>query len=155
MAISLPVTITGSAQTGFTSPTYATSVDTAPDINAKQVVVTGLGGTQVGVSIHSVASPFTLAAWRPKVLRTIGTPNPTTGVVSNVPNNTYKVITRKGAVPLVGQAPRTIVIDSSISVPAGVDTTSPAELRAAISAHIGLLSNISAGLGDTAQNGVL
>lgn len=155
MSITIPASITGGAQTGFTSPTYTMTVDTPPDVNAKQSVVTALGGTQAGVSVHSVGSPFTLAVFRPKVLRTLGPSNPVTGVVSNVPVNTYKVITRKGVIPLAGQAPRTSIITSVLDIPAGTDTANPAELRAAISAHIGLLSSISAGLGDTTVNGVL
>lgn len=155
MAITIPLSITGGAQTGFTSPTYTTVVDTPPDINAKQNVVTALGGTQVGVTVHSVGSPFTVAVFRPKVLRTLGSPNPVTGIVANVPTNTYKVIVRKGALPLAGQPPRTIILNCTMDVPAGVDTASPAELRGAISALVGTLNGISAGLGDTTVNGVL
>jgi len=52
--------VTGGAQTGFTAPTYTLSVDTAPDINGKQHAVTALGGTQAGVTSHSVSNPFTV-----------------------------------------------------------------------------------------------
>lgn len=155
MSIALTTPVTGGAQTGFTAPTYTIVADTPPDINAKQWVVTALGGTQTGVTVHSVSSPFTQAFFRPKNPRSLGAPNPVTGVVSNVPTNTYKVITRKGAVPLAGQSPRTFVINSTLDVPAGTDAASPAELRAALSMHIGALQQISAGLGDTVINGVL
>lgn len=155
MAIAIPSTVTGGAQTGFTSPTYTTVVDTPPDINAKQNVVTALGGTQPGVTVHSVASPFTLTAWRPKALRVLPSVNPITGVLGSVPKNTYSLLTRKGVTPLSGQPFETFVIESRLAVPAGADTADIANVRAAISAHIGMLNSISAGLGDTVANGVL
>jgi hypothetical protein len=69
--------------------------------------------------------------------------------------NTYKVITRKGVLPLAGQASKNMVVTTMIDVPAGADTADPASIRAALSAHIGLLSQVSAGVGDTAINGIL
>lgn len=155
MSFSLTSPVTGASQTGFTTPTYTLTVDTAPDVNAKQWAVTALGGTQAGVSAHSVASPFTVTMFRPKVLKTLGTPNPVTGVVSNIPRNVYKVITRKGAVPLAGQNPATVLITTVVDVPAGADLASPSEIRAALSAHIGSLSQQAAGVGDTTASGIL
>ncbi len=147
--------VTGAAQTGFTSPTYTITADTPPDINAKQFVVTALGGTQVGVTAHSVSSPFTLTMFRPKVFKSLGNPNPNTGVISNVPRNVYKVICRKGMLPLAGQPIQTGFFTLSMDLPAGSDTASPAEIRGALSAMIGLLTQQSAGIGDTEVNGVL
>lgn len=147
--------VTGTAQTSFTAPTYTIAVDTPPDINAKQYVVTALGGTQVGVSVHSVSSPFTLTMFRPKIFRTLGTPNPVTGVISNVPRNTYKVIARKGMIPLAGQNPQVALFTLTMDIPAGSDVAAPAEIKGALSALFGLLSQQSAGIGDTELNGVL
>lgn len=147
--------VTGGPQTGFTSPTYTITADTPPDINAKQYVVTALGGTQTGVTAHSVSSPFTLTMFRPKVFKVLGNPNPTTGVISNVPRNQYKVITRKGMLPLAGQPIATAIFTTVMDLPAGADTASPAEIRGALSAHFGLLWQQSAGIGDTEINGVL
>nr|UJQ85170.1 MAG: hypothetical protein 2 [Leviviridae sp.] len=155
MSTTIPASITGAAQTGFTSPTYTTVVDTQPDFNAKQSYVSAAGGTQTGVTIHSVSSPFTLAFWKPKIMKMLGVPNPTTGVISSVPRNTYKCITRKGVTPAANQVAEVMVIRTEIDVPAGADTFDIANVRAALSAHIGLLSNQSAGLGDTAQTGTL
>lgn len=155
MSVSLTSPVTGSAQTGLTSPTYTLSVDTAPDSNGKQWAVTALGGTQTGVTAHSVASPFTTTFWRPKVLRSLGNPNPVTGVVANVPKNTYKLITRKGVIPLAGQPTQVMVITTTVDVPAGADLADPEDIRAALSAHIGSLSQASAGIGDTTVNGVM
>jgi len=155
MGITFTSPITGLAQTGLTSPTYTHVTDTAPDSNGRQVAVTALGGTQTGVITHSVAAPFTLTAVRPKVYKVLGKANPVTGLISNVPKNVYKLITRKGVLPLAGQPYQTLLITTTIEVPAGSDLADPANIRAALSAHFGGLSQQSAGFGDTAVTGIL
>jgi len=155
MAFGLTSPLTGAAQTGFTAPTYTLTPDTAPDVNGKQWAVTALGGTQTGVTTHSVASPFTQSAFRPKNFKVLGKTNPVTGLVSNVPMNTHKVITRKGVLPLSGQPYKNLNITTVIDIPAGSDTADPANVRAAFSAHIGALYQQAAGLGDTAITGIL
>lgn len=146
--------VTGAAQTGLTTPTYTITADTAPDVNGKQHAVTALGGTQSGVDISSVSRPFTATFVRPKTLRVLGKANPVTGLISNVPNNTYKLITRKGVTPLSGQPSRTMLITTIIEVPAGADTADAANVRAALSLHIGLLNQQSAGIGDSGVTGI-
>lgn len=153
MAWSISTPVTGAAQTGFTSPTYTLSVDSAPDVNGKQHAVTALGGTQASVTSHSVASPFTITFWRQKVLKVLSAVD-NSGVLRSVPNNVYKVITRKGVLPLAGQAYRNMQITTIVEVPAGADTADPANVKAALSLHIGALSQQSAGIGDTAISGV-
>lgn len=155
MAVSLSSPVTGGAQTGLTSPTYTTVADQAPDVNAKQWAVTALGGTQTGVTAHSVSSPFVTAFWRPKNVAILGKPNPTTGVLASVPKNVYKVVTIKGVLPLAGQPISTMLIRTEISVPAGSDLADLPNVRAALSMHIGSLSQVSAGLGDTLASGTL
>lgn len=155
MPISPSSPITGGAQSGFTAPTYTFVTDANPSNNGKQWAVLTLGGTQVGVNIHSVACPFTLAFFRPAVLKTLQPVNPVTGVLKAVPLNTYKAITRKGVLPLAGQAFKPMVINTAIEVPAGADVADPANIRAALSAHIGLLTQISASIGDSAVNGII
>nr|QDH89357.1 MAG: hypothetical protein H3BulkLitter172403_000003 [Leviviridae sp.] len=147
--------ITGAAQTGLTTPTYTITADVAPAQNAKQFAVTALGGTQTGVIPHSVSSPFTLAMFRPQNPQILQPVDPVTGVLRRVPVNTYKVITRKGVVPLAGQASRNMVITTVIDVPAGSDTADSVSIRAALSAHFGLIAQVSAGIGDTSVNGIL
>lgn len=147
--------ITGASQTGLTSPTYTIVADTPPNNHSEQYAVTTLGGTQTGVVAHSVSSPFTLTMERPAQFRVLGTPNPVTGIVANVPRNVYKVRTRKGVVPLSGQPVVPMMIETIISVPAGADVADPTSVRAALSAHIGLLNAESAGIGDTTIDGVL
>jgi len=155
MTMVIPGSITGAAQTGLTTPGYTMTADTPPNINSKQSAVTQLTGTQVGVTPHSVASPFTVTVERPASAAVLGKPNPTTGLIASVPNNKYKVLTRKGVLPLAGQPFATALIRTEIQVPAGADTADAANIRAALSAHIGLLTAISAGVGDTAVNGIL
>lgn len=155
MSISLTSPITGAAQTGFTSPTYTHAADIAPDVNGKQAVVTALGGTQTGVSISSVACPFTITFWRPKTLKVLGNPSVSNGVIGNVARNVYKVVTRKGVTPLAGQPFQTMLITTTMEVPAGSDSADPANVRAALSAHLGALSQQSAGIGDMLVSGVL
>lgn len=155
MAITIPGSITGSAQTGLTTPGYTVSADVAPDINGKQGAITALTGTQTGVTTHSVSSPFTVTAVRPRVFKQLGKPNPVTGLIASVPNNTYVVLTRKGVTPLLGQPIRPFNIKTTLDVPAGSDIADAANLRAALSAHIGFLTSISAGLGDTTVLGNL
>lgn len=155
MTITVTSPITGAAQTGFTAPTYTLITDTAPSINGKQWAVSALGGTQAGVSVHSVASPFTISCFRPAVFKSLGKANPTTGLIANVPNNTYKLIARKGVLPLAGQPYRTMLATLTLEVPAGSDLASPPEIRACLSALFGAATQVSAGVGDTLVSGVI
>lgn len=155
MAFNPTSPVTGGAQTGLTSPTYTIAADTPPANNAKQYYVSGLGGTQTGVLAHSVAAPFTLSMFKPQSPKVLAPLNPVTGVLRSVPMNTYKVITRKGVLPLAGQSYKTSLVTTTLDIPAGADVADPLSLKAMISAHIGLLTQISAGIGDSAVNGVL
>lgn len=156
MTISVSSPVTGTAQTGLTSPTYTLTADQAPDAsNGKQWAVTALGGTQTGVSTHSVSSPFTITATRPKTFRVLGKPHPVTGLVKDVPMNQYTVLTRKGVLPLAGQPFAIAMVKTIISIPAGSDTADSEDLRAMLSAHIGSLSQVSSGIGDTVVNAIL
>jgi len=155
MAVSYTSPVTGAAQTGFTTPTYTLLVDMAPDVNAKQYAVSALGGTQAGVTVSSVAAPFTLAFWKPKIFKFLGKPNPTTGLISSVPRNVWKQVTRKGVLPLAGQPYQDMVVTTMIEVPAGADVADAANIRAALSLHIGALSQQTAGIGDTSVTGIV
>lgn len=154
MAFTLTSPITGAAQTGFTSPTYTHVADSAPDVNGKQVAVTALGGTQAGVTAHSVASPFTVTIVKPKNFKFLSPVVPGTGLLPSVPKNQWKIIVRKGVTPLAGQPASVFLIKIELDVPAGSDTADMPNIRAAVSAAIGALSQQSAGLGDTLINGI-
>lgn len=154
MAFNLTSPLTGAAQTGFTTPGYTLTVDTSPGPNSKQWAVTGITGTQTGVEAHSVSKPFTMTFFKPQRLQTLPQANPVTGVIKNIPINKYKLVTRKGAKPGVNQNDLTMVITTIIEVYAGQETFEPEEVRAGISAHIGALTQQSAGVGDTTQSGI-
>lgn len=155
MAFSPSSPVTGATVTGLTSPTYTLLSDVAPNINGKQFAVSALGGTQTGVDVNSVSKPFTHTFFRPQVLRTLPAANPVTGIVRSVPVNSYKLITRKGAVPSVNQVAIPCRITTTFEIPAGVDTYEPEEIRAMVSSHIGLLSQTASGITDTVLTGVL
>lgn len=155
MAITIPTSITGGAQTGFTTPGYTTVVDSAVDSNQKQNVVSAITGTQAGVDVHSISRPFTISVSRPKVFQALGKPNPITGLVPQVPMNVYKMIVRKGVTPLAGQPSVVGQVNCEIRIPAGSDVADPANVRALISATVGALNSISAGLGDTTIAGYI
>lgn len=154
MAIGFTSPITGSAQTGFTSPSFTTTADTAPYPNGKQVVVTAASGA-AGITTGSVSSPFTVNFTRPISLKVLSPVNPVTGVLRSVPRNVYKMITRKGVIPLAGQASESFIMTSEFSVPAGSDTADQVNVRAGVSAHIGALNQQSANIGDTLVTGIL
>ncbi len=154
MAISVTSPITGSAQTGFTSPSFTVTADTPPYNNQKQVAVTAASGAS-GITAGSVSSPFTVNFTRPVNLRILQPVNAATGQLRSVPRNVYKAITRKGVVPLAGQASDVMIVTSEFSVPAGSDSADAVNIRAGVSAHIGYLSQQSAGIGDTLTTGIL
>jgi len=147
--------VSGGSQTGFTSPTYTFVADVAPDNNGKQIAVSAVGGAGNTPAIHSVSSPFTGTFVRPKVFKALGKANPVTGLISSVPRNAYKLITRKGVIPLSGQPSTTMLITTTIEVPAGADIADPVAVRAALSFHIGLLDAQSTGTGDAIVSGVM
>jgi hypothetical protein len=153
---SLSSPVTGGAQTGFTSPTYTITPDTAPNSAGKQYAVTALGGTQAGVDASSTPSkPFTITLSRPQVLRSLGVVDPVTGVLRSVPRNTYTIRCRKGSVPLAGQQSVVAQATLTIDVPAGSDLADPANIRAMLSLLFGSLTQISASIGDTCVTGVI
>lgn len=155
MAFAPASPVTGAAVTGLTTPTYTLTTDVAPNINGKQYAVTALGGTQTNVDINTVSKPFSISFFRPAVLKTLPQANPVTGVIKNVPMNTYKLITRKGALPAANQVPMVARITTTIEVPAGSDTYEPEELRAMLSAHFGVGWAQASGIADTVVSGVI
>lgn len=155
MSIAVTSPITGAAQTGFTTPTYTNVTDVAPDINGRQYAVTALGGTQTGVRTHAVSDPFTVTFTRPKSPKALQSPNPVTGRYGSVPKNTYSCIVRKGANFAANQAPEIVLCRLYVDVPAGSDAYDSANIRAAISALVGALTQQSAGFGDMLVNGVI
>jgi hypothetical protein len=92
---------------------------------------------------------------RPAQFKLLGVANPVTGVISNVPMNTFKVRVRKGVEVASGQNPKVLQAELKISVPAGSDVEDPESIRAALSCLIGALWGDSSGIGDTLVDGIL
>lgn len=146
--------INGAANSLLTSPTYTIVADTPPNAVSKQYNVSALGGTQTGVTVHSVSSPFTLTAFRPQTFKVLGQPN-SCGVIKSFPKNEYVLLVRKGVGVLANQPTQVASIRVSISIPAGSDTYDKANLAALFSAAIGLLTQIPQGLYDLGTTGTL
>lgn len=155
MAFSLTSPVTGLAQTGLTSPTYTLTVDSPPVSNSKQWAISALGGTQTGVEAHALSQPFTVAMFKPAVPKTLGIPNPATGVISNIPRNVSKIVVRKGVYPAANQAAVNAIFTLTCDVPAGADVYDAESIRAALSLLFGACSQQSAGIGDSVVTGVL
>jgi hypothetical protein len=153
MAITLSSPTTGATVSGLTNPTYTPTADQAPESNSKQWLITTLGGTQTGVQTHTVSQPFLVKVSRPKVVKSLGIPNPVTGVISNVPKNVYTVLTLKGVLPQASQAYQNQVIRTTIEVPAGSDVADLPNLKAGMSCHAGVLWDQASSLGSTMQTG--
>lgn len=147
--------VTGATVSGLTSPTYTLTADTAPSQFGKQYVVTALGGTQTDVSVHSVASPFLVSLTRPQAFKPLSLVNPTTGRLTTVPRNSWRMIFMKGATPLAGQASVPILARVEFLVPAGVDSADPNEIRALMSFMGGLLNQQAGGIAASFMDGIL
>lgn len=155
MTVSLSSPVTGSTQTGLSSPTYTVVADVPPNAYSKQYAVTALGGTQTNVDIHGASKPFTITFSRPQQIRSAPLPSPVSGVMPNSPRNVYSAVVRKGTAPGVNQNPQVMTLRCDFSVVAGADLVEPEDIRAALSFLIGSLSQVSSGLGDTLVNNLL
>lgn len=131
-------TINGAAITGLTSPTYTLSADNNPANNGKQSIVSAIGGTQSGVTIHSAADPFTVAAYKPVSYRLLNFVSST--VARKAPKNTWKVIIRKGTTYLSGQPKDVSMISFLIEVPSGTEVADAVNFKAMVSLAIGYLN---------------
>ena len=154
MAFSPSSPVTGAAISGLTSPTYTVGADTPPSSNSKQYAVTALGGTQPGVSAHSLSSPFTATMFRPATIKSLGAPN-ASGVIKTFPKNTFELLTRKGVGVLANQPIQLATMRTAITMPAGADTYDAMSVKAMLAFHIGLLTQIYQGMSDTVLTGTL
>lgn len=117
MAISLSSPVTGAVITGLASPTYTLVADGgAPQGVTRSWYVSALGGTQTGVSTHSISSPFTISWKNPSVLQTAGVVDSTGVYRSPSRRNSYSLITRKGGKPVANQADRLNMIRTDFTV---------------------------------------
>lgn len=153
-AFSPDLSITGAAQTGFTSPTYTMVVDFPPDANSKQWAVSALGGTQAGVRSHVDGDPFT-ALIRKERYKALPAKNPVNGSYGNVPMNRTELLFRKGVYIDSSNTIRVANLRIIAELPAGSQATDAANLRGLVSFAFGVLSEESADYGDTLITGVV
>lgn len=139
MTISLNGTVTGAVLTGMTSPTYTLSGETLQG-NLKSAYVSAIGGTQAGVTAHSIAFPFRVEATSPANLSVPGAVNVLNGRMAKVAKNNYRFSIYKGAVPLSGQPAETAVLELSARIPAGAESADPMQLKAMVSFLAGFLA---------------
>lgn len=154
MAFALTSPVTGATQTGLSSPTYTLTADSAATQNIKRWIVSQLGGTQTGVTVHTASQQFSVEVEKPISIKQLGFPG-SNGQVSNVPNNRYMVRVRKSLIPAANQLPRQGGFNAELIIPAGAETYDQANVRAMLSLGIGSLVQQSAGLGDTVVSGTL
>lgn len=155
MTVSISSPVTGIALTGLTSPTHTLVADTPPDANAKQYVVTALGGTQTNVRTHSVSDPFSVTVFKPKAPKALPNKNPVTGIYPNIPKNTYTIVLRKGVYVDSNSTLDRLVIRLSMDVPAGADASDAVNIRSALSLLFGICSAEPNDFGDLLVTGVL
>lgn len=155
MTVNVSSPVTGGAQTGFTTPALVLVADSAPDVNGKQQSVASFTGTMTGARSGTISDPFTITVTRPKVPKTLASPNPVTGRYGSIPKNTYTMVIRKGVNVAANLAPQLMLVRVSIDVPAGADAYDAPNIRAAMSLLVGALNQVSAGFGDTVVTGVL
>jgi hypothetical protein len=91
----------------------------------------------------------------PEKHKLLGTPNPSTGVISSVPKNTTSIIARKGVIPSIGQSPSIATARLDIDIPAGAETTDLVNVKAMLSALVGLLDTYINDLTGTLENGII
>lgn len=145
---------TGGTITGYTSPTFTLTDDTAPVVNAKQKTVTALGGTQGSATANSASRPFTATFYRPASIRALPAPNPVSGLRGAIPNNQYKLVIRKGGFASA-DVPCTMIGRLTIDVPAGMDAYNADEIKSFVSFLVGLLNEECNDLAETLVTGVL
>lgn len=154
MTLSVSSPVTGGAQTGFTTPTYTLTADSAPTTFGKQYAVTAVSGTGNTPRLHTISDPFTITLSRAAVIRTLQTPNPVTGRYGPIAKNVHKIVVRKGVNYAANQAPEVMLISTDLSVPAGADAYNAVDVRAAMSLYSGAVFASASGIGDTLVTGV-
>lgn len=146
--------ITGSAQTGLTSPTYTVASDLAPDTRSRQIVVTALGGTQTGARASSAGDPFTATLRVDKTYKALPPKNPVNGSYGNVPLNKVELLVRKGLYIDSSNTIRVGNLRVIAEIPAGAEVSDAVNIRAMLSLAFGLLAEESQDYGDSLVSGV-
>lgn len=148
------LSITGAAQSGFTSPTYTMVTDFAPDANSKQWAVSALGGTQTNARPHVDGDPFTVTLKKERY-KALPAKNPVNGSYGNVPMNRTEILVRKGLYIDSSQTIRVGNLRIIAELPAGCQVNDAVNIRAAVSFALGLMAEESSDYGDTLVSGII
>lgn len=114
----------------LTNATFTSVTASASDSISEVHIVSVLGGTQTGVLLHSVDSPFKFIARLPATIKKLSGLL-TNGLYSSVPKNTYKLFVQK-AVKVTSVQSSVANLTITIDVPAGCTVQDPASLDAMI-----------------------
>jgi hypothetical protein len=140
--VQITPTIPASDIAGFVAAVYNSDLDVAPDPStgiSAFLSSKNSGTVPAEVKYHSVSSPFTVTVERPKFLKTLGNLlNAVTGIYGKVPENVYRIRTRKGVMIAANNVPRIMYVETTIRVPAGSDVYDIPNIRAALGVHFGL-----------------
>lgn len=147
-------TATGGAQLGLTTPTYTYTTDVAPAANARQYVVTTLGGTQTGVRTHTAGDPFSLRVTR-QPYKALPAKLQNGMYAGNVPLNKTEWLLKKGLKIDSSGTIRAGYWRVSAEIPAGAESNDDINIQAMTSFIIGILSEESADVGETIKTGVI
>jgi len=145
---------TGGTMTGFTTPAFGIVAVLAPAWNAIRRLITSVSGTGTsGVDVASATKPFESVFYTPSNIRSSPVPNPISGKYPPIPVNQYRLVTKKGGDVNADGVVATMVVKTSIDVPAGMEIADPDQVKAALSYHIGHLSENSVGIYETVTAG--
>lgn len=159
MTVGITSPVTGSAQTGMTSPTFTFTEDRVIGSQpARRFLVSARGGSgtnNVTTDVHAVSRPFSVTITRPASFKPAPVVNAASGIaIRSTGKNEYKFTVAKGITAATGLAD-VAFFDGAIRIPAGADINDVAGVKALLSAAIGVLSSIASGFGDTVIDGNL
>lgn len=148
--------VTGSPISGFTSPTYTLTPDTAQSQNERQWVVSAIGGTQPQVVAHTSDRPFTIRTKRPKVIKTLKPNGYGVGGIplyGSVPINVYDILVNTRAPIDSSGNLGAIRVRLQIEAAAGIPTYGTNQLAGVLSCLLGAATAQISGLVDNVKLG--
>lgn len=119
----------------LTAATYTFVTDMAQDARSKVFVVSALGGTQTGVSAHTVDAPKQMIFKKPASFAQPSGYNQVSGRYGKVPKNTTRVMFR-GSAKVAANQWEGLPISMDIGVPAGAVSYDRANVEASVTAFI-------------------
>jgi hypothetical protein len=140
MSIILTGPTTAATSSQLTAATYTFGDDLALDGRSRVAVVTALGGTQVGVTVHTVDAPKQIVFKKPAQFLQPSGFNVTSGRYSKVPKNVHRVIGKFSAQVAAGQT-EIIPMELSIGIPAGAMAFDRKNVEASIIAFVKGIDN--------------